>query len=83
MLISIKKQLSQYSQNLFFLQDCESICKYETVKWDCGCMVLDSPHARTYRKGKDGTNVGYCQTADRECIKTAQAKYDEHGKMPS
>ena len=64
--------------NVCFPQDCESICKHETIKWECDCMVLESPHARTYRKGKNGSDLAHCKAEDRDCIKYTQAKYDEH-----
>ena len=64
----------------FFLQDCESICKYEQIKKEANCLVLESPHAHKNRLNSTGDELSACDinTQTQQDIKRAKEMFEKN-----
>lgn len=60
----------------YTVADCESICKYETIKNEAKCIVRESPHAHKNKKDAEGKTLPNCTPQNREDVKSATNYYE-------
>ena len=69
---ALEKELYHYRQ------DCESICKYETIKNEAKCIIRESPHAHKNKKDAEGKTLPNCTPQNREDVKDATNNYESN-----